>query len=224
MKKYIVTLDDNSIEIELNYLTESEVYSKVNEKFSLFGSYTMNLKFIQSMNIHTLTLTKRGSATTLLIKEIIEEIKKPSFAFEKKEFDIDSLLNGSKSSISVRQVSKYDIENALIDKGFIEFGKDSYDDEIIYYFGHKDWDVNDNGEYFNRLNVKFYLTDLSVEIDLEDGFSKIEDYTAAKKEIQEKKEEIEEIDRQISNLEDKKRDLEDEIENLENSLSSDLYY
>jgi DNA repair exonuclease SbcCD ATPase subunit len=117
------------------------------------------------------------------------------------------------------------LENALINKGFSEFGKDNdNDDEIIYYFGHDDWDVNDDREYFNRLNVKYDLTDLSIEIDLEDGFSKIEDYTAAKKEIQEKKEEIEEIDRQISNLEDKKRDLEGDIEDLENDLSSDLYY
>ena len=225
MKKYLVTLDDNSIEIELNYLTESEVYSKVNEKFSLFGSYTMNLKFIQSMNIHTLTLTKRGSATTLLIKEVVKETQTSSFDIQKFNADIDSLLKGGTTSIYVKNVSKYDLENALINKGFSEFGKDTdNEDEVIYYFGHKDWDINNNGEYFNRLNVKYDLTDLSIEIDLEDGYSKLEDFKAAKKEIEEKKEEIEDIDRQISNLEDKRRDLEGEIEDLENDLSENLYY
>ena len=225
MKKYIVSLDDNSVEIELNNLTESEVYNKVNEKFSLFGSYTMNLKFIQSMNIHTLTLTKRGSATTLLIKEVFKETQTSSFDIQKFNADIDSLLSGGTTSIYVKNVSKYDLENALINKGFTEFGKDTdNDDEIIYYFGHEDWDVNDDREYFNRLNVKYDLTDLSVEIDLEDGYSKLEDFKAAKKEIQEKKEEIEAIDRQIEKLEDEKRDFEAEIEDIESELSSDLYY
>ena len=225
MKKYLVTLDENSIEIVVDSLTESIIYNDVSEKFGLFGTYIMNLKFIQSMNIHTLTLTKRGSATTLLIKEVVKETQTSTFDIQKFNADIDSLLNGGTTYVNVKNVSKYDLDTALINKGFTEFGKDTdNDDEIIYYFGHEDWDVNDNNEYFNRLNVKFYLTDLSVEIDLEDGYSKLEDFKAAKKEIEEKKEEIAAIDIQIEKLEDEKRDLENDIEDLESDLSSDLYY
>ena len=225
MKKYLVTLDENSIEIVVDSLTESIIYNDVSEKFGLFGTYIMNLKFIQSMNIHTLTLTKRGSATTLLIKEVVKETQTSTFDIQKFNSDIDSLLNGGTNYVNVKNVSKYDLDTALINKGFTEFGKDTdNDDEIIYYFGHEDWDVNDNNEYFNRLNVKFYLTDLSVEIDLEDGYSKLEDFKAAKKEIEEKKEEIAAIDIQIEKLEDEKRDLENDIEDLESDLSSDLYY
>ena len=225
MKKYLVTLDENSIEIVVDSLTESIIYNDVSEKFGLFGTYIMNLKFIQSMNIHTLTLTKRGSATTLLIKEVVKETQTSTFDIQKFNADIDSLLNGGTTYVNVKNVSKYDLDTALINKGFTEFGKDTdNDDEIIYYFGHEDWDVNDNNEYFNRLNVKFYLTDLSVEIDLEDGYSKLEDFKAAKKEILEKRTEIVAIEKQIEKLEDEKRDLENDIEDLENDLSSDLYY
>ena len=229
MKKYLVTLDENSIEIVVDSLTESNVYNAVSEKFGLFGTYIMNLKFIQSMNIHTLTLTKRGSATTLLIKEVVKEVVKETqtstFDIQKFNADIDSLLNGGTNYVNVKNVSKYHLDTALINKGFTEFGKDTdNDDEIIYYFGHEDWDVNDDGEYFNRLNVKFDLTDLSVEIDLEDGYSKIEDFKAAKKEILEKRTEIVAIEKQIEKLEDEKRDLESDIEDLESDLSSDLYY
>lgn len=225
MKKYLVTLDENSIEIVVDSLTESNIYNDVSEKFGLFGTYIMNLKFIQSMNIHTLTLTKRGSATTLLIKEVVKETQTSSFDIQKFNADIDKLLNGNTSYVNVKNISKYDLDTALINKGFTEFGKDTdNDDEIIYYFGHEDWDVNDDGEYFNRLNVKFDLRDLSVEIDLEDGYSKIEDFKAAKKEIEEKKKEIAAIDIQIEKLEDEKRDLESDIEDLESELSTDLYY
>ena len=228
MKKYLVTLDENSIEIVVDSLTESIIYNDVSEKFGLFGTYIMNLKFIQSMNIHTLTLTKRGSATTLLIKEVVKEVVKETqtstFNIQKFNSDIDKLLNGGTTYFNVKNVSKYDLDTALINKGFTEFGKDTDNDEIIYYFGHEDWDVNDNNEYFNRLNVKFYLTDLSVEIDLEDGYSKLEDFKAAKKEILEKRTEIVAIEKQIEKLEDEKRDLENDIEDLENDLSSDLYY
>lgn len=225
MKKYLVTLDETSIEIEVDNLTESNIYNTVSEKFGLFGSYTMNLKFVKAMNIHTLTLTKRGSATTLLIKEVVKETQISTFDIQKFNTDIDKLLSGNTTYVNVKNISKYDLDTALINKGFTEFGKDTDDDdEIIYYFGHKDWDVNDDGEYFNRLNVKFDLTDLSVKIDLEDGYSKIEDFKAAKKEIDEKKQEIAAIEKQIEKLEDEKRDLEIDIEDLESELSSDLYY
>lgn len=225
MKKYLVTLDENSIEIEVDSLTESNIYNAVSEKFGLFGTYIMNLKFVKSMNIHTLILTKRGSATTLLIKEVVKETQTSTFDIQKFNADIDKLLNGGTTYVNVKNVSKYDLENVLIHKGFTEFGKDTDNgDEIIYYFGHKDWDVNDDGEYFNRLNVKFDLTDLSVEIDLEDGYSKLEDFKAAKKEILDKKTEIVAIEKQIEKLEDEKSNLESDIEDLESELSSDLYY
>ena len=225
MKKYLVTLDENSIEIEVDSLTESNIYNAVSEKFGLFGTYIMNLKFVKSMNIHTLILTKRGSATTLLIKEVVKETQTSTFDIQKFNADIDKLLNGGTTYVNVKNVSKYDLDTALINKGFTEFGKDTdNDDEIIYYFGHEDWDVNDYGEYFNRLNVKFDLTDLSVEIDLEDGYSKLEDFKAAKKEILDKKTEIVAIEKQIEKLEDEKSNLESDIEDLESELSSDLYY
>jgi hypothetical protein len=225
MKKYLVTLDENSIEIEVDNLTENNIYNAVNEKFELFGTYTMKLKFVKSMNIHTLTLTKRGSATTLLIKEIVEETIKSSFDVEKFNADIDKLLNGDTEYVNIQSASKEDLEDALNKKDFNNFGKDyDNDNEIIYYYGHKDWDVNNNQEYKNRLNVTFNLNDLSIELSLEDGYSVLKNFKETKKEIEDKQDKISFIEKQIEKLIDEKNDLENDIEDLESELSSNLYY
>ena len=231
MKKYLVTLgNDNSIEIEVEKLTETDIYNKVESKFGLFGNYSMCLQYIKSMDIHTLTLTKRGSQAILLIKEVVKDNNKSSFDIDKFNAEIDKLIKGEVFSIYLKNVSVDELEAVLVKGDFTNFDSDSDGDIKIYYFAHKDWEVNDNGEYCNRLNVNFDLRDLSVEINLEDGASKIKDFEDTKRKIDEKKLEIdkindriEELESTISSLQIEKEDLDNEIDSLENDLTYDTY-
>lgn len=224
MKKYLVSLDDDSIEIEVEKLTETDVCNKVENKFGLFGNYSSNLKHIKNMDIYTLTFTKRGSNIVLLIKEIVKESNKSSFDIEDFYSTLDDLLKGNISSISLKNISADDLKGALEKKGFINYNDDTNDDVRIYYFAHTDWEIGNNNEYCDRLNVNFDIRDLSIEISLECGFKKLKEFENNKKEIEKKLLEIESIDMQIAGLEEVKEVLQSDISNLEDEITNEVFY
>jgi hypothetical protein len=231
MKKYIVSLEDNSLEIELSELTESNIFDKVEKKFSLIGTFIKKLAFVKSLDIYTLTLTKRGYSITLLVKEIKEVKTLGGLDISRFNNEIDKLLNGEIDTIYLEKIGKDEIDDALGKKNFKYFETDNDNTIITYFYGHIDWDFNDNGEYINRLNVALDVEDFSIEIILEDGYSRLEDLADARTKIATKNKEIEALDIKISNLqeeieqaEDDKRDLESDIENIESDITNTTYY
>lgn len=232
MKKYIVTLDNDSVEIEVENLTESSVMSKVEDRFSLIGNFGMELKYIPVMDIHTLTLTKRGTNKIILIKEIVKDNKKEIFDENKFLNEIDSLLNGEIIEVILSNIRLDTIKSLLENKGLFSIDDDYDSDSKTFYFCHKDWEVKkDSGEYCNRLNVVYYINDSSIDISLEDDYEVIARLNELKININSKNKDLEEVYKRIEEtksllqeLECESQDLEDEIASIEDDFDCSTYY
>lgn len=228
MKKYLVSSNDDSLEIELEKLTETDIFNKIQSKFGLVGNYAMTLMFIKVMDIYSFTITKRGTATTFLIKEMKNNV--PSLSnnnlsnLDKFVNLLEELLNGEIDTIDLEKISKSDLEEKLSQKGFDIFDSCTNDDCITHYYIHEDWKLDDYNDYFNRLNVEYNLSDLSLTISLEEIPEVLENLKDIKYSINKKRNELDSLEEEINNLSDKKNCLESEIEDMISTFRSENNY
>jgi len=229
MKKYLVLSNDDfleiELEIELEKLTETDIFNKIQSKFGLVGNYAMTLMFIKVMDIYSFTITKRGTATTFLIKEIKDSVPPLSnnnlSNLDKFDNLLEELLNGEIDTINLEKISKSDLEDKLKQKGFDILDSYIENECITYYYSHDEWKLDDDNDYFNRLNVEYNLSDLSLTIFLEEIPEVLENLKDIKYSINKKRNELDSLEEEINNLSDKKNCLESEIEDMISTFRSE---
>jgi hypothetical protein len=225
MTKYIVSDSNNSIEIEIDNLVEETLLEKIADKFQLFGSFSKKLSYISLMDIYTFTLHKRGIATTLIIKKVLEQstIDNSSLILTK----LDELIKGNISHFELKRVGRDDIENLLTSNNYKLIDTDRDENEIIDYYCHDNWETlsegEGNGEYVNRLNVSFDLSNFTVCFELEENVDVFAELNQDKKDIERFINEIEEIEEKISILENDKLNISNRISDIEHKSRNTFY-
>jgi hypothetical protein len=207
--KYIVSLDDKSIEIDLDVLNEENLFNAVSNFFSLPSS-SMKLSFVKDIDIWLLTIGKRLN-TVLCIKRLYGDEEKKDTGIDIINTKLEKLLKGEISYFQISNVSKDKIDKFLVLKSFIQLESD-YDSDIIrYYYAHPDWEIEEDGEYVNRLNLSFDISSLITEFQLELDATNIKEYKEKKLILDESRERYEVLKNELSILEDTIYEMEQNL-------------